>query len=252
MYSEEKSYSRRRGKRPSLDFRNLEATYYTLKLIDLCEINTRYQAPLNANGIFTPHQFLHSDLQMLKKQVFQSICGYYWFLRLRGWEIDSVIFVRKNCGQSYALGKKSSDPQYLASILIKLTEKMGRRLRSSKKPARGIHVAVSYTDGRFWDKGKVFDDTLFTKDELFKKVMLVFNKQPIQKEVGKLDVCCFDLMETKGGIQESLFEISVERRRKVSKALDSINDTWGTWTIYPALMYNMNKIVIDIDIWWSK
>ena len=99
-----------------ITYKNLEKVYSALTLLDLCGINTRFQARLNVNRIFTPLQFLRADLQTLKKQVFQSICGYYWYLCIRGWEIDAVDFKRKSYGQSYALGKKSSDPEYLTHI----------------------------------------------------------------------------------------------------------------------------------------
>src|SRR6266699_948201 len=227
-----------------ITFRNVEKVYSQLELLDLCGINTRFQARLNVNGIFTPTQLLHADVQTLKKQVFQSICGYYWYLRIRGWEVDGVDFKRKSYGQSYALGKKSDDPQYLSSLLMKLTEKMGRRLRKAQKTARGIHVACGYIDGSYWHKGKTFADEMFTTDELFKKVMLVFNAQPQRKVVTKLDVCCFDLQETTS-IQESLFESSRERKRNVSATLDNINNKWGEWTIYSALIHGKEKEVVD-------
>jgi DNA polymerase-4 len=227
-----------------LTFRNLESVYSKLELIDLCGINTRYQMRLNVNGIFTPLQLLHAPLDLLKKQVFQSIVGYYWYMRIRGWEIDSVDFKRKSYGQSYALGKKSADPAYLSSLLMKLTEKMGRRLRKAQKTARGVHVACGYIDGSWWHRGKTFDEELFTTDELFKKVMLVFNSQPQRKVVTKLDICCFDLQDSLT-IQESLFETEKERKREVSKAADSINNKWGEWTIYSALMHGREKEVVD-------
>jgi len=227
-----------------ITFLNLEDIYGKLELIDLCGINTRFQMRLNVNGIFTPLQFLHADLQTLKKQVFQSICGYYLYLRIRGWEVDEVDFKRKSYGQSYALGKKSDDPAYLSSLLMKLTEKMGRRLRKAEKTARGVHVACGYIDGSWWHKGKTFDTELFTTDELFKKITLVFNSQPQRKVVTKLDVSCFDLQDATS-IQESLFETELERKRDVSKALDGINNKWGEWTIYSALMHGREKEVID-------
>jgi DNA polymerase-4 len=227
-----------------ISFRNIESIYGKLELIDLCGINTRYQARLNANGIFTPLQLLQADCQRLKKQVFQSICGYYWYLRIRGWEIDAVDFKRKSYGQSYALGKKTDDPAYLCSLLMKLTEKMGRRLRKAQKTARGVHVACGYIDGGWWHKGKTFNDEMYTTDELFKKALLVFNSQTERKVVTKLDVSCFDLADA-DCIQESLFETSKERKRNVSSALDNINNKWGEWTIYSALMQGREKEVID-------
>src|SRR5258708_20283367 len=103
-----------------ITFRKLEKIYRQLELLGLCGINVKFQARLNVHGIFTPLQFLHADLQTLKKQVFQSICGYYWYLRIRGYEIDAEEFKRKSYGQSYALGRKSDDPGYLSSLLMKL------------------------------------------------------------------------------------------------------------------------------------
>ena len=85
---------------------------------------------------------------------------------------------------------------------------------------------------------------MFTTDELFKKVMLVFNMQPERKVVTKLDVRCFNLAEAKV-VQEMMFEMEQERKRKVAKAMDKINDKWGEWTIYPALMLGREKEVID-------
>jgi len=127
---------------------------------------------------------------------------------------------------------------------MKLTEKMGRRLRKAQKTARGIHVACGYIDWSWWHRGKTFDEELFSTDELFKKVMLVFNMQPQRKVVTKLDVCCFDLVKAES-VQESLFETSRKRKREVSKALDSINNKWGEWTIYSARMFGRQKEVID-------
>jgi DNA polymerase-4 len=63
---------------------NLEAVFAETELLDLCGINTRFQARLNVHGIYTPLQLLSSPLHVLKGQVFRSICGYYWFLRVRG------------------------------------------------------------------------------------------------------------------------------------------------------------------------
>ena len=227
-----------------ITFKNLETIYGRLNLLDLCGINTRFESRLYANKIFTPMQFFHAPLQILKKQVFRSICGYYWYLRLRGWEIDSVDFKRKSYGQSYALGRKSADPAYLSGLLMKLTEKMGRRLRKAGKTAKGIHVACSYDDRSWWHKGKTFNDEMFTTDELFKKVLLIFNSRPERKVVTKLDICCFSLQDNRY-VQESLFDVSLERKRNVSKALDSINNKWGEWTIYPALMHGREKEVLD-------
>ena len=223
---------------------NLRTIYAHLELLDLCGINTRYQARLNAAGIFNPLAFLDASLQLLKKQVFQSINGYYWYLRLRGWEIDAVDFSRKSFGQSYALQHHSKDPQELAPLLMKLTEKMGRRLRRAGNRASGIHVACIYTDWTYWHKGITFQAEMYTTAELFKKVLLVFNRQPERKTVAKLAVSCYGLSPATV-TQEELFNPEHARQQSVSDAADRINDKYGEYMITPALMLGLEDQIID-------
>jgi len=227
-----------------LTHKNLEAVYNQVSLLDLCGINTRYQARLNAYGIFTPQEFLHAPLLTLSKQVFRSIAGYYWYVRLRGWEIDAVDFSRKSYGQSYALQHHTAEPKELAALLMKLTEKMGRRLRKAGYSARGIHVSCVYRDWTYWHKGMSFEHDLYTTHDLFQKVLLVFNKQPERKIVSKLAVSCYTLSPAKS-VQEELFGNSQERARKLSDTLDEINDRYGEYVVTPALMMGLDREIID-------
>jgi DNA polymerase IV len=78
-----------------------------LALTDLTGINYRYEARLNAAGIYTPLQFLAARQDRLKRQVFHSIVGNQWFSRLRGWEVDNVVWDKKSVGHDYAIGRKT-------------------------------------------------------------------------------------------------------------------------------------------------
>jgi DNA polymerase IV len=118
-----------------IDHTTMLSVYQRLTLLDLPGINTRYQARLNASGIFTPMEFFEASLDTLKKQVFHSILGYYWYLRLRGYEIDQVDFARKSFGNTYALQQQTNEPRELARLLMKLCEKTGRRLRRAEYTA---------------------------------------------------------------------------------------------------------------------
>src|SRR5918999_399608 len=147
----------------TIDHTNVLSVYKQVSLLDLNGINTRNEARLNAAGIFTPMEFYAASVDTLKKQVFQSINGYYWYLRLRGYEIDQVDFARKSFGNTYALGKQTSEPRELAKLLMKLCEKTGRRLRRAEYAAQGVHVSCVYTDFSFWHTGRKVDQPLYTK-----------------------------------------------------------------------------------------
>lgn len=223
---------------------NLEAVLGGLALIDLCGINSRFEARLNAGGIFTPMQFLAAPLETLQKQIFRSVLGYHWYVRLRGWETDAIEFDRKSFGQSYAIQGATDDPALLARLLMKLTEKMGRRLRRAGFCARGIHVACIYADYSHWHQGRLFEGQLYTTGELYQKVMYLFNKQWQRKKISKLAVSCYDLVRTHQE-QLGLFETDQDRRWRASDALDAINDKYGEFVITPALMLGMQDLVLD-------
>ncbi len=223
---------------------NLIEVYTNLKLTDLYGIASRNEARLNTYGIFTPLDFLNAKVDYLKNQVFKSMVGYYWYLRLRGWEIDAVDWATKSYGQEYSLGEKTDDPGKLSVLLMKLTEKMGRRLRAAGKAACGIHIACVYDDMTHWHRGRKQEKQLYTTAELFNKAQWLLNQQPERKVVRKLAVSCFDLVEATTP-QMDLFGTQVDRRRNVSDAMDKINDRYGEFVITPALMMGMNGLVVD-------
>lgn len=225
---------------------NVRQIYSKLLLVDLCGINTRYQARLNSKGIFTPLQFLDAGMDYLKKEVFHSIVGYHWFKRLRGWEVDEVEFARKSIGQDYALGKKTADQQELAGILMKLCEKMGRRLRRMGYRAQGIHIGILYDNYTYWHRARLMNEEMYTTQELYRCALLVFNQQPEKKVVSKLSVACYGLTKQTSS-QLSFFdeENRKTKLRSVSDALDSINNRYGEFTITPGNMVGMQDVVVD-------
>ena len=223
---------------------NIYKIYSSIKLVDFPGINTMYQIRLNAAGIFTPLDFLSAKNDYLRKVVFKGIAGHYWYLRLRGYEVDDFISTRKSFGQEYSLGEKTSDQEKLAKLIMMLTEKMGRRLRASGQTAQGVHLGLLYDDWTFWHKGKKFSEFLYTTSELFQKVMFIFSRQPVKKIVRKIAVTCFDFVPADSQTL-SLFEDSIEKKRKVSLAVDEINDRYGEYVISPALMIESKKTILD-------
>lgn len=228
-----------------INHKNVQTIYNNLQLIDLHGIGIHNEARLNINGIFTPLQFLHTSSEILQKKVFRSVEGHYWFLRLRGWETDDREFGRKSFGQQYALGKATANPRELSQLIMKLCEKMGRRLRHAGFCAQGIHVACVYKDHTFWHKGQKFNSNLYTTKELYNKAQLIFNLQPERKVVGQLAISCFDLRPNDNASQISLFDTEVDKLKKVSTALDQINDKYGEYTIISALMMGMEDTILD-------
>ena len=228
-----------------IDHSNLREIYGQVELMDLNGINTRFKARLNGAGIFTPLEFLDASIDTLKKIVFKSIAGYYWNVRLRGWETgaDTIESDRRTFGQSYALPKhlqgRNIDP-----ILMKLTEKMARRLRSANNAARGIFASCIYNDWSYWHKSHKIGTNLYATNEFFDRFKMLLDNQPSSKPIAKLSIGCFDLTNTHE-IQNRLFETKQEKDWQIAKAMDKVNDNYGEYTVVFAPMHATNSLVID-------
>lgn len=227
-----------------IDYHNLLDVYKRVELLDFNGINVKFQARLNMHGIHTPIDFLNAPLDLLEKQVFKSIVGRYWYQKLRGYEADKKEFPTKTIGQQYALKIPTADRKELSRLLMKLCEKMGRRLRRKSLIARGIHFWASYKDWTFWHRGRMMDRDMYTTFELYRNAQLVFNQQPQLKPITHMGVSCYDLNPT-NKIQMNLFEEEFTKERKAADAMDKINDKYGEFTVVPAIMMDMDDLILD-------
>jgi len=228
-----------------IDFRNLKTIYQKVKLTDLNGINHRFEARLNAQAIYTPMDFFNANINTLEKQVFKSICGKYWYFRLRGWEVDDIALRRQSFGQTYSLGKKTKDKPILLAILMKLCEKMGRRLRTSNYQAKGIWLSLLYDDYSYWHKSHTFSSYFFTTQDLYQKSILIFNSQPQPKVVKRISVSCFNLSKQDQACQLSLWQDKQNRQISLSHSLDKLNDKFGEFSVIWATMINTDNLAID-------
>jgi DNA polymerase-4 len=221
---------------------NFLKIYSKLTLTDLSGIKSRNAARLASMGIYNVTDFYKADIRTLKA-AFNSINGYYWYLRLRGREIDDFELSRKSYGNSYALPKPLISPEELSPILTKLVEKMGRRLRHADYKARGIHVSIVYRDWSRWHKGVSFPEVLFDSRDIYKKAFRMICSAPNKKPVRELAVSCFNLLKSDFS-QLELFE-DVLKKESLVKAIDKVNEHWGDFIITPAKMINAKEAVPD-------
>jgi len=221
----------------------IREVYAQLDLMDLPGINTRYKARLNIAGIYTPLQVLDAPLPLLKKQVFKSINGYYWYLRLRGHEIDGVDFGRKSYGQQYALGDRTTDREKLSRLLMKLCEKTGRRLRGNGYIAEGIYLWLSFEDRTYWAKGKDTKTDMYATQDIYLHAQRLLNQALIPARVTNLGVTVYKLKPSSPE-QLGLFDGTRLDTKSLARAADLVNDEYGEFTIVPATMANMQDVIL--------
>lgn len=226
----------------SITEKNHEDIFKKYDVTFLCGIKANNARRLASVGIKTVYDFYKADLWHLRS-AFHSVNSYYWYVRLRGWEIDDTPFGRRSYGNSYSLPKPFSEPHDLAPTLAKLVTKMTSRLRRAGYAARGIHVAISYRNGLYWHKGHAFPRTLFETTDIYKEAFDMLLSSPYREPVRNLAVSCFDLLK-KDHLQLELFS-DVLKKDRLSKTMDSVNTRFGDFVLTPATMIDMQKYVPD-------
>ena len=221
---------------------NLRSVLATMNLTDLFGIKHRNRARLFRVGIYTPLDMLDASPQRLRA-AFESITGYYWHLRLRGWEIDDVDLERKSIGHSYALQHQQASLAEVSRLLCKLTEKVGMRMRRLGYAARGVHLSCVYADKTYWNQTAMRSTPLFASKDIYRQVMRLYARAPHGKCLNALAVSCYAL--TKEPLQQLSFLEDELKKRNLALALDAINERWGDFVITPATMMGMEGTILD-------
>ncbi len=216
----------------TIDHRNLIETYRTLTLTDLNGIAHRNKARLNAYGIMTPLDFLAASETTLSKQVFQSINGLYWHKRLRGYEIDDYRTNLGMIGRQWVVKSPSHSDEYLHPCLHFLAETSGMKLRYRNVVARGVCVWVRFQMGGGWQEKRMYKTTFFTNQDIWRRALELFDKRPKHLTVTAIGIYLYELTPSTRS-QLSMFD-DVAKNEWLTKAVDEINDFYGTFTVYSA------------------
>ena len=228
-----------------INCKNYLEVYSKLKLTDLTGIASRNEIRLKGVGIGSVIDFYHSPIWKLKA-AFSSINGYYWYLRLRGYEIDGVEFSRRSFGNSYAMPYSNGGLGELLPILQKLCEKTGQRLREAGFKAQGISVFAFYRDRSHWHRSKTLSKEIFDSRDIYKEALKIFQTCPAELQrsgIHTIAVSCFNLKKTK--TVQCEFFADVEKKKNLVSAIDSINETWGDFVVTPARMALTGDLIKD-------
>lgn len=202
------------------------------KLRDLTGINFKLEERLQKFGVDSPaslFSFSLSDLTSILKH-----WGRLWYFRLRGYDVDDYVIKTKTIGHSHVLPPEFRTKEGAISILKKLIQKTGFRLRKEGYSAAGIAVGIQFIDrGSFhlsrsipsFSGNQTFVDTV---GDMLKKCH--WQSRPIY-----VSISTFNLVKN-AGKQVSIFE-DIEKSKNLSKVLDDLNDDFGAGTIFPASVF---------------
>jgi DNA polymerase-4 len=139
------------------------------------------------------------------------------------------------------LEDKRPTPELVLSRMSYLCETTGMKLRYKGMSARGIMVYIRYDSGDYWYERKMFKSTFFTNAEVYRRVLLLMNKRPMDYYPVEIGVSCYALTPSDRS-QLSLLE-DVNKESWLTEAVDTINEQYGEFTITYANSMTSKEIV---------
>ena len=214
-----------------IDADNLRDTYEKMKLTDLTGIAGQMERRLNAVGIYTPIQFLDTDVVSLQKIVFKSIIGRHWYERLRGYEVDDKLTDTKTIGRQYVLEDRNLTYSQISARLHYLCESVGSRLRLQNKVARGVHIHIRTIDRKYWHTCQMCQMPFSSDITINTLAQQLFLKAP--GRIQEIGIRCYGLSDDNEP-QFSLFFDEILKQQQLVKAIDIINRRFGDRTVHSA------------------
>lgn len=225
------------------DNEDLDKQLLNRPLTDAWGINIRTESRLNILGIKDLYELKYFSPDRIRRSL--GLYGYYLWANANGLEIFKVSSGQpesKSVGHSYCIPRKTTDKKYLGSVLCKLCEKTGRRLRDSKREAQGMNIYLAYTHGGGVGKSWKTPEKIYTSEEIFllangflERVFLAFPVRMVAISLSRL---------TPVVPQMSLFEDNLSKK-ELSQAVDKINDKYGEFTVVRGSMFGTETIAKD-------
>jgi len=241
-----------------IDPANLEAVYGFMNLVELPYIKRRMERRLNDAGIRTVTEFYRASEAVLTGQVFRSVNGHHWYLKLRGYETEVEYGIR-TVGRSYILEHRTSDPEEMATLLYKASAKVARRLRQNDLAARGFRLWLGYTrepdEGsrggwggpRGWHERKMYRTSAHRADQLYGRALELYGharEQWPDQVVSSMVMTAYQLEPVKSD-QLYLWESEDAKQDRIEAAMNTLNDRYGELRVMPAAVMKSRNPMTD-------
>jgi DNA polymerase-4 len=217
---------------------DLPHALHPLRLDDLPGIGRRMLIRLAAAGVVTvAHLCQLSELQL--KNIWGGVVGQQWWYWLRGYNIYEAPTHRSTVGHSHVLPPELRTIEGARSILIRLIHKAAARLRRLCYCAGILDISLAFTShGEGWHASIPLghcQDTLTMLEAFESRWPPPF---PITRPM-KVAVTLHKLTAPRS-TSLPLFP-KQQQRIRLSLALDSLNDKFGSDAVYFADMFGMRE-----------
>lgn len=233
-----------------IDENNKEKILNSIELTDFCGIGKRIEARLNKIGIFTVRQLKNCSYINLTKE-FKSY-GHKLYWMARGEDNSEVVPYyllpdEKSMGHNFTLPKDVWDLKEIKTVILQLSEKLGRRLRRKNFAAKCVSLLFRYS---LYSADEIHESRLRLKNgkpnfhhfhkqkkvnywindgyEIYKIAIKILKNWKDDKSIRMIGVAvsCFSKVNQISCLEKD------NKLKRILKASDKINNKFGENTIF--------------------
>lgn len=218
----------------------------TIELTDFCGLGRQTEKHLNRMGIHSVTELQQFPLEKLVKEFGEIGLQLHSMSRGRGSDYIPSYYdesQEKSMGHQITLPKNTMDLEYLSNTLLKLCEKTSRRMREAKLVGRVITVSIRHSNFEGFSRQKAVN--FYTNDgyQIFKIARNILKTFPLNSPVRLIGVSISQLTTSD---QSQLPFSDNQKRKAILKAMDTVNDRHGEFTIKRASLLKELNLKRDI------
>lgn len=202
-----------------LRLNNLESFFKTLKLTDIPGISFKMEKRLNKINIKTPLDFLSANREKLVRSL--GVNGRSWFYRLKGYQLVKKGVKSKTIGHSHVLPPDYRSKRKATQVIKKLAHKVGARMRKDNYYAKGVKLSIGFFNNYNFKRSRK-TAPFSSNSALQKHIGCLLNRCQWKNKPLKVSLRVYNLTKSYSN-QSHLFK-DLEKSRKISQAIDKIND----------------------------
>ena len=223
---------------------DLPAIYKNVKLTDLWGVANGWRERLRGINIHTIWELYNYPLQNLISLFGKP--GHTLYSHIHGFAIENVASIEplpKSISHQYAIPKAENTAANLPKIIMKLCEKVGRRLRGHELLAQTIFLHVRFYQQPGTAVQKHLPYALHSTADIYHYATELMRQLP----AGKIHVLGIGVANfTTHNDQLSLWsEQPKNKTNNIDKVMDSIKDKYGEFAIVHGTMVGGEKFVPD-------
>lgn len=224
---------------------NIKEVLAKTPIEEMCGIGRQFQKRLNALGIKNIAQLGAYPLPNLIK-LFGPHSGKN--LKQMGQGIDTTPVLpyylfpsEKSFSHSYTLPKDIRDIKEAKKVLLKLAEKVGRRMRKAKVFGKTIHLYLRFNDFSGFSKQVTVN---YVQDgyDIYRTALKILSMYNLEKPIRLIGISVSNL---KNNAEESQI-IFNQKEESALKATDEINDHFGEFTIFRSTLTKIKDRIENI------